>query len=469
MKSLKWMILAVAVIAAAGAAFAEDRIVSASEPDARTRLELTVYNSDLALVRETRTVALPRGESWLEFRGVPARINPRTLIIDRSGGSAFHLIEQSYEFDLMSKSKILEKYVGRDLTWIQEDGRRINGTLLGTAEGPVYKVDGEIVFEVPGRLALPSLPQNLRARPTMVWRLNADRAGDRDLDVSYLTGGLTWSADYVLQLDDAGEEADIQAWVTVENRSGTSFEDAGLMLLAGDVNRVTRAVQRNQFKGQRVEMAAMADGMAEESVGDYHLYTAPGRTTLRNQEIKQVSMFTSSDVPVSKHYRLESGYSGRYFGGGAPGGNEKISVIHEIKNTEAANLGVPMPAGVVRVYGKSSSGARQLLGEARIDHTPKDETLRLRTGYAFDLVAERRRTAYRSLGERTHESEWEIELRNRSDNDVVIEVLESMPGEWTVLETSHEFKKLSAFQVRFDVPVTAGKTTVLRYRVRTSN
>jgi hypothetical protein len=463
------MILVVVVAAAAGAASAADRVVSASEPDTRSRLELTVYNSDLALVRESRTVTLPGGESWLEFRGVPARIDPRTLIIDRTGGRGFRLMEQSYEFDLMSKSKILEKYVGRELAWIQEDGRRISGTLLGTAEGPVYEVDGEVVFEVPGRLALPSLPRNLRARPTMVWRLNADRAGDRDLDVSYLTGGLSWSADYVLQLDDAGEKADVQAWVTVENRSGTTFEDAGLMLLAGDVNRVTRAMRRPQFKGEMLAMAEADAGMAEESVGDYHLYTAPGRTTLLNQEIKQVSMFTASDVPVAKTYRLESGYGGRYYGGGMPGGKEKVAVVHELKNTEAANMGVPMPAGVVRVYGKSSSGARQLLGEARIGHTPRDETLELRTGYAFDLVAERRRMEYRSHGKRTHESLWEIELRNRSENDVVIEVHESMPGEWTVLETSHEYSKVEAFRARFDVPVAAGETSVLRYRIRTSN
>ena len=469
MTTMKWLILAAATILAAAPAAGADRNVSSSESEERTRLELTVYNSDLALVRETRTVKLPDGESWLEFRGVPARIDPRSLIVDQSDGRPFRLIEQSYEFDLMSRAKILEKYVGRELTWIQEDGRRLTGKLLGTAEGPVYEVDGEIVFEVPGRLALSSLPENLRARPTMVWRLDADREGERAIDVSYLTGGLSWSADYVFQLDDQGDKADVQAWVTVQNRSGTTFDDAGLMLLAGDVNRVQQAHGRGSPKPELMAMATFDGNMAQESVGDYHLYTVPGHTSLRDQEIKQVSLFTSSGVPVQKRYRLESGNMGRFFGRGGERGTEKIAVMHEVKNTEDDHLGVPLPAGIVRIYGTSSSGARQLLGESQIDHTPRDETLHLQTGYAFDLVADRKRMEFRSMGERTHESVWEIELRNRSDHDVVIEVLEAMPGEWTVLETSHDFAKLEAFQARFDVSVPADGISVLRYRIRTSN
>ncbi len=461
-------LLSTVLSAAASTTHAAQPTAVASDPADRTGLELTVYNSDLALVRETRTVELPSGEGSLEFRGVPSRIEPRSLIVDHSGGKPFRLLEQSYEFDLMSRKRILEKYVGRELTWIQEDGRRVTGTLLGMAEGPVFRVDGEIVFEVEGRLALPSLPDDLRARPTLVWRTRADRAGERDLDVSYLSGGLSWSADYVMQLDDAGERAEVQAWVSVENRSGATFRDAGLMLLAGDVNRVREQRRRGDYKLAVEAMAVMADGVAEESVGDYHLYTMPERTTLKDNEIKQLSMFTAAGVPVTRHYRLD-GRGGYRSTGDSGRPLEKISVVHEVRNTADDGLGIPLPSGVVRLYGRSSSGSRQLLGEARIDHTPRDESLWLHTGSAFDLVAERTRVSHRKRGDRTWDTEWRIELRNRSDRDVVIEVFESLGGEWTILHSSHDPRQLDAHRVRFDVSVPAGGTVPLTYGCRVSS
>jgi len=204
---------------ATGPALAAD--TAASEPDDRSVLELTVYNQDLALIREVRRLDLPGGAFDLELRGVPAKIRPQTLLVEVGGRTGLVIREQNYEFDLMSREKILEKYVGREVAWIQEDGERVDGRLLGIAAGPVFEVDGEIVFEVPGRIALPRLPENLRARPTLVWRAETERAGEAELDVSYLTGGISWNADYVLQLDAAGEEADLKGWVTVENRSGS--------------------------------------------------------------------------------------------------------------------------------------------------------------------------------------------------------------------------------------------------------
>lgn len=445
------LILAAPVVRAAEG----DPPMSSSEAGDRTLLELTVYNHDLALVRETRELTLPKGRSSLEFRDVPAQVRPRTLIVEPDRGGPFRIVEQSYEFDLMSRDKILEKYVGRTLSWIQEDGERVEGTLLGMAQGPVYEVGGEVVFEVPGRLALPSLPQDLRARPTLVWRVDAAKAGKRKVDVSYLTGGVSWSADYVLQLDDAGDRAGLQSWISVENRSGAAYDEARLMLLAGDVNVVRPGAPPMLRKGEMAMAAMMEDGVSEESVGDYHLYTVPGTTRLKDQEIKQISLFQAEDVPVSKVYRLEQGQT-------------KVGVVHVFQNGEKEGLGLPLPAGVVRVYGRSGSGARQLLGEARIDHTPRDEKVELRTGNAFDLVAERTRTADRKRGERSRETAWEIELRNRSERAVTVEVIESAGGEWTILQSTHKADPVDANTFRFDVPVPAGGETVLAYTVLSS-
>ena len=238
------------VLALLGAALpplasADDPVVS--QPEQRETVELTVYNQDLALIREVRRVDLPRGAFSLEFQGVPERIRPATLLIEAGGRTGLVVREQNYEFDLMNKGKILEKYVGRDIAWIQEDGERINGRLLGIASGPVYEVAGEVVFEVPGRIALPQLPSNLRARPTLVWSAETAREGEAELDVSYLTGGMSWQSDYVLQLDPQGQKADLKGWVTVENRSGTGFDDATLQLVAGEINQVRPAMVRREM------------------------------------------------------------------------------------------------------------------------------------------------------------------------------------------------------------------------------
>ncbi|HPF35136.1 MAG TPA: DUF4139 domain-containing protein [Candidatus Krumholzibacteria bacterium] len=441
--------------AAAAAAAPQGDAMTASEAADRSLLELTVYNRDLALVRETRTLELPKGPSSVEFRDVPAQVRPRTLIVEPEARAPFRIVEQSYEFDLMSREKILEKYVGRTLSWIQEDGTRVEGTLLGMAQGPVYQVGGEVVFEVPGRLALPSLPADLRARPTLVWRVDAPKAGDRKVDVSYLTGGLGWSADYVLQLDDSGERGAMQSWISVENRSGAAYRDARLMLLAGDVNVVRDQVMPVMAKGMRAEMAMADYAVAEESVGDYHLYTVPGTTVLKDNEIKQISLFQAEGVPVQKAYRLEQG-------------RQKVDVLHIFRNDEKSGLGLPLPAGTVRVYGRSGSGARQLLGEARIDHTPKDEKLELLTGQAFDLAVERTMVADRKRGERSREMTWRIEVRNGSERAVTVDVREAAGGEWTILKSTHEHTAMDASRFRFDVAVPARGKAVLEYTVLSS-
>jgi len=450
------------ILGLAQMALADETVVS--DPDQREILELTVYNSDLALIREVREVTLPEGTFSLEFQGVPERIRPATLLVEAGGRTGLTVYEQNYEFDLMSREKILEKYVGREIAWIQEDGERITGRLLGMAAGPVYEVDGEVVFTVPGRVALPQLPENLRARPTLVWKAKADRSGEADLDVNYLTGGLSWNADYVLQLDEKGRMADLKGWVTVENRSGTGYEQATLQLVAGEINQVRPAMMRHMNAPMAME-SKMYDGggVEEETLYDYHLYTVPWATDLPNNSNKQVSLLESQEVPVERRYSVR-GHRG-YFRGGPPQDKQDVAVSYIFQNDKESNLGMPLPAGVVRVYGQSSKGRRQLLGEDRVKHTPKDEEIELHVGTAFDLVAERVRQDYRKVADRVHRTTWEITLRNHKDEDVVIDVYESVGGDWEILKSSLVHEKVSAEMIKFAVPVKKDGEAVLTYTV----
>ncbi len=449
------------VLTAALPAVAADVPVVLSGAGDRAELMLTIYNENLALVREVRRLELPDGAARLEFQDVPSQIEPRSLLVETAAGKGLRLLEQNYEFDLMSREKILEKYVGREVTWLQENGSRLTGTLLGMAQGPVYRVDGQVVFDVPGRLALPELPGDLRALPTLVWQVQADGAGRRDLDVSYLTRGVSWSADYVLQLGESGTIGDLQAWVSVDNRSGATYQDAQLMFLAGDVHQAPPPARPILYKAAEMAMT-MDGGMVEETVSDYHLYTYGGRTTLKEQSVKQLSLFTASDIKVSRHYRL--GGQAIMQRGGSPR-SDRVAVWHVLENRERDGLGLPLPAGVVRVYGRSASGARQLLGEDRIGHTPKDETVELLTGYAFDIGAERTQTDERARGDRSREYAYRILLKNHTPAPVTVEVAESAGGEWSILEESHPHTKIDAGSFRFDVPVPANGETALTYRV----
>jgi hypothetical protein len=354
--------------------------------------------------------------------------------------------------------------VGRELTWIQEDGTRLSGTLLGMSSGPVYRVDEEIVFKMPGRLALPALPENLRARPTLVWLAQAARAGSAEIETSYLTGGFSWHADYVLQLDEKGEKAGLQAWVTVENRTGASYRNANLLLVAGDINQVRPSMDK-MLMMEAGAMRAPQASFQEETLYDYHMYTMQRETDLLDNQIKQISLFDAAGLKVTKHYRLRA--QPHYFRGiGQMVDNSKVSVSYSFENTKENQLGMALPAGVFRVYGRSASGSRQLLGEDRIDHTPKKETVDLEVGKAFDIVAERVRTNSQKLADNLYRVTFEITIRNHRENKVVVEVSEPVGGYWEVVAESIPHRKVNAQELAFEVPVPADGETVLTYTVQ---
>lgn len=447
----------------ASAALATEPEPVVSGAAARRGVDVTVYNQDLALVRETRAMEMPEGEFRIEFRDVPARINPVTLLVTAGDKGRFELIEQNYEFDLMSRERILEKYVGRDIAWIQEDGERIQGTLLGMSGGPVFRVGGEVVFDVPGRLALPTLPANLRDRPTLAWLARSARRGAAEIEASYVTNGMSWQADYVLQLDEAGKQADLQAWVSVDNRSGGSFKDARLLLVAGDVNQA-RPEPQIMMGMERAMKVSADDGFVQESLYDYHLYTLQRPTTLLDNQIKQIALFDASGLKVERHYRI-TGQTYFFRGMGRLDDKPAVEVSYSWENTAKNALGKPLPAGVVRVYGRSSAGGRQLLGEDRIDHTPVDETVDLRIGNAFDIKAERVRTDSSKLAEDLYRHSFAITLRNHKAEAVVVDVIEPVGGFWEINASSLPARKVDASTVAFAVPVAANGQTVLTYTV----
>jgi hypothetical protein len=315
-------------------------------------------------------------------------------------------------------------------------------------------------------IRFPQLPENLFSRPTLIWTLDNSGAARHRVEASYLAGKLSWNADYVLTVARDDKTADLDGWVTLGNGSGTAFRNAKLQLVAGDLNRV-RAVIAGMMKDAVAQRAAAREEMTQESFSEYHLYTLGHKTTINNNETKQVSMLNGTSVPVAKRYVVD-GQAFYYRNVQHPGAPLKdvVQVYYQFKNDAKAGLGMPMPAGTVRVYQADSSGGVQFAGEDRIDHTPKDETLKLKIGNAFDVVCERNQIDFEKIASGTYEIEYEITLRNHKAVPISVEVNEPIGGTWRMLRSSHEWTKTAAWASQFTVPVAADGTAVLKYRAR---
>jgi hypothetical protein len=437
----------------------------ASGPEGRQDVGLTVYNNNLSLVRERRSVPVRRGVYRLRFEGVTSGIDPTTVSLQARGGG-LRIVEQNYEFDLISQAALMQKYVGREVGYRTQDGALGRARLLAANDGYTYEMDGKIVFQLPGPIVLDAVPQELSARPTLVWTLEGERDGTQEVETAYLSGGLSWRADYVLRLDADEKRGALTGWVTLENQSGASFENASLKLVAGDVNRVRREIRPLSVKA--TEAAALNTGVQfqEESFFEYHLYTLERRADLKDRQQKQILFFDADRVGVDKGYTFQS--QPHYFQAGfrAPEGTEHIDVTLRFRNSKDNGLGLPIPAGVLRVYKEDREGAPQFLGENQVRHTPKDETLEFAVGRAFDLVGEHEQVDYKRVGERVTEVEYRVKLRNHKDEAVSIQVLENFYGDWEILSSSHRAVKETSRRARFDVQVAADQETVLTYRVR---
>jgi hypothetical protein len=440
-------------------------------------LGITVYNSNIALVRDVRQLTLSTGELHLRFMDIAAAINPATVHFrSLTEPARLGVLEQNYEYDLLDPQKLLMKYVGRELTLVrarQENNstkyEEVKALLLAYNNGPVWKIGNEIVTGMHAdHFRFPDLPENLYSRPTLVWTL-ANRGAQRHrVEASYLTGNISWSSDYVLTVGRDDKVAELDGWVTLVNNSGTAYKNARLQLVAGDLHRVMQEYAADALKARRsLEMAAASPQFAREAFSEYHLYSLGRRTTIHDKETKQINLLTAAGIPVEKIFVVE-GQQFYYHNRQHPGSplKDPVKVLFKFRNDEKSGLGMPLPAGVVRVYQADSKGSVQFVGEDRISHTPKDEQLSIHIGSAFDVVCERKQTDYKRLSDRFFEMEFEITLRNHKDAPITVEVNEPIGGDWQMLDSTHKWTRTAAWAAQFKVPVEKDGTSVLRYRIR---
>lgn len=464
-KSILTFTLLIAVWGASPAFAAAPATITRAD---QTGVMVTIYNGSLGLVKDTREVRLDGGILDVQFADVAAQIDPTTVHLKSlTDPRGLRILEQNYEYDLLTTAKLMEKYVGKKVRLYQTNGTSQLATLLST-NGPLYEIDGQIHMGHAGQVVLPALPENLVSKPTLVWRLQNAQTTPQRIEASYLTAGITWRADYVVVVDAADARSDVMGWVTIDNKSGATYPDATLKLVAGDVNRAKDRAEVHTMLARAGAMPAAPASQAfrEETFFEYHLYSLEGRTTVKDNQTKQLSLMSASSVPVDKHfvYRGAADYYRTTYG--MPVSNQKVGVYLEIDNGKDKGLGLPLPKGRMRVYKADASGSQQLIGEDWIDHTPKDEKIKVKMGDAFDVVGERTQRDWKKIAAGIYEVEWEIKLRNHKTEPITVDVFEPMPGDWEMLRTTHPHEKVQAFTAKWKLPVPKDGETTLSYRVR---
>jgi hypothetical protein len=425
-------------------------------------ISVTVYNENLGLVHEERTIAIPSGRSELRCDDVAAQLDPTSVHLVPADDGAFQVLEQNFQYDLINSDRLLERSLHAAVQVLGRHGEVVDGRLLSFDAGSlVLETRDGVKMLDRGQLrelSVPSLPGGLISRPTLSWLIECPSPGDRRTRLSYLTGGLSWHAEYVAVINAADDGLSLAGWVSIENRSGASYPDAKLKLVAGDVHRVAPRYGPER-PGARMLMqmdAAAAPQFEERRFFEYHLYDLQRRTTIADLETKQVAFFEPAAVSrVQKQYKFD------------PWRGPKVSAAVEFKNTKESGLGMPLPAGTVRVYKQDEDGTAEFVGEDRIGHTPQDESMRLAVGNVFDVVAEIKAADYRRLSDSVTETAYEISVRNRKPEAITILVLEHPVGDWEILRPSHEYTRKDAFTVEFPVEAPAGGEVKVTYRVRT--
>lgn len=463
--------------------FAQEELTSTLND--QQSVAVTIYNNDLALVKDQRKVKLNQGANQLAIRDVSAQIRAETALLrSLSHPSGFATLEQNFDFDLLTPEKLLEKYVGKSVSLIKThpttgEEKVETATVLSTNNGIVLKVGNRIetapfgASQQLGRIVFDNIPENLRDRPTLVTQINTKSAAEHTLELSYLTGGLGWKADYVAELNAKEDAIDLSGWVTLTNTSGASYRNAKLQLVAGDVNRIVENTPRPMAMRKNLEMMAAdsASPMAEESLLEYHLYSLDRLTTIAENQTKQVALLNASAVPARKELVLRGAdyyYQGQY---GDLGTKMKVSAFIEFDNKEASKLGMPLPKGIMRVYKKDSAGNAQFVGEDKIDHTPKNEVVRLKLGESFDVTADKKQTDFKVLPKPSknnvlYESAYEITLSNAKKEKVTVSVQEPISGDWTIVSESLAHRKANSQLAVWKVEIPAEGSTTLTYKVR---
>ena len=462
----------------------------------RTSVDLTIYNQNLSLIREERSLTLPRGMSRAILPDIPSTIDGTSLhFLSLTDPAAVRVLEQNYQYDLVHQSKLLERYLGKEIEFVRVNPETnkeytVTGRLLSTGysgqslmSGMVAEINGKIEVNPSGRLILPSLPEGLIIRPQLEWLVSNTREGAHRSEISYLAGGLSWSSDYVALLNAEDTKLDLTGWVTLTNASGTSFMNAGLKLVAGDVNVVQEefAGRLRAQKTMMADVAAAAPQFQQTELFEYKLYTLQRKTDVRDNETKQVELIAGKNVPARKMFIYDglgdqwrmwyNNYSYRSQGSFGQMSNGKVGVYMTFKNEEKGGLGIPLPKGKVRVYKRDADGKEQFIGEDRIDHTPKDEEIRLYLGNAFDIVGERAQKDFKTIASgHVVEETIEIKLRNHKNEAVEVQVYEHpwRWNQWEVVSASGEWQKVDQSTLRFPVKLGKDGEKVVRYTVRYS-
>lgn len=469
-----------------------DRSESASRNDNSSQgVAITVYNQNFGLVKDIRNIELKNGVNFVRFDDVAAAIDPTSVsFTSLTAPNSVAVREQNYQFDLMDTNTILSKSVGKDIKVRSYNGsgtHEVSGTLLNPplvtvsdsngnisqrTQSIVLKTAAGIVVGANGEVELAELPEGLVSKPALLWKIESDKAGTHKAEISYQTQGMNWKCDYVAVANADDDACDLTSWVTLDNKSGASYKNAALKLMAGDVHKVQPQVapRAMMFKGGMMATAAAAPQFQEQSFAEYHLYSLAGKTDVNNNETKQLTLFNAANVPVKKLYVFDSTPAYGIYGirgGGDP--SKKINVKLELANSKDNNLGMPMPKGKVRVYKRDLDGAMQFVGEDLIDHTPKDEKVRIYIGDAFDLVGERKQTSYQQPSNRIQKQSFEISLRNHKEKEVTITCIEHAYGDWKVTSSSQPFTKKDSHTFEFQVKVPGNGEAKVTYELEIRN
>lgn len=446
-------------------------------------VNITIYNQNFGLVRDIRGVELKEGINHVRLEDVAAQIDPTSVsLTSLTAPNAVTIREQNYQFDLMDPNTILGKSIGKNVKFRQfVDGqvREISGTLLNSpltavsdsngnvsihSAGLVVKTADGVILNPEGQIELAELPPGLVSKPSLLWKLECNKPGKHDCEIAYQTGGLNWKCDYVTISNPDDTKADITSWVTLDNKSGAAYKNAGLKLIAGDVHRVQPQPRPYAMGGMMARAAEMAPQFKEQSFAEYHLYSLKDKTDLGNNETKQLTLFAANNVPTRKLFIYEP-EAGAYDWTPDQTDPQKVKIKLEVQNTEANQLGMPMPKGKVRVYKKDQDGALQFIGEDTIDHTPRGEKLRVYIGDAFDLVGERIQTNVQQINKNTQRLSYTISLRNHKDTDVTITSVEHAGGVWKIVNSSQPFTKKDSKTFEFPIKVPANGEVKFTYDI----
>ena len=428
-------------------------------------VQLTVYNDNLAVVKDRRRMTIPEGQGAVKFSDVAAQIDATSVHFESlSDPIGTQVLEQNYEYDLVNPTKLLDKYLDKEVMLLTRDQAIYTGTLLSQAEGRVILRDSEGKLQVVTggenllKVELAGLPEGLITKPTLVWQTYSAKPGDQLCQVTYMTAGISWKADYVMVVNDKDTEVDLTGWVTLDNQSGATYKDARLKLIAGDVNRAPEP--RPIMKRMRADAALMAESapapqFEEKAFFEYHLYTLQRPTTVGQAQTKQVQLLATSDVPAKKIFLYDGSRMGK-----------KVEVKMEFKNSKENHMGMPLPRGRVRAFKADSDGSLEFIGEDQIDHTPKDEQLRILLGNAFDIVGERNQLDHKEVSRVVTEDTWEIKLRNHKQEPVTVTISEPQWGDWKVIKSTNQGRKKDARTLEFTVDIPADGEGVITYTVQ---